>query len=253
MFWKVNESMWLTLCFFAGKVRSAYREFKSQTRSFLLTGVNVLLHGFKKCDETKQTEGWRRRSQLCVRLRQRVETAVRRSRQESDSLSHTDTLRWGRRRRKQEGVASEQTALLHWAPQMLAGCQSVCHSKLVNPSLFFCRPSRTLSGGWWRGGSSPRRGLGFSFPDNRMHLVVEPIQEAMMKMLPYFVENAVLTQSEINRMWVQFSSEIETKWDFRSSTSLWFWVFVLLFERFETNSLYILVQCRCLAVSCRCR
>ncbi|XP_018524385.1 protein phosphatase Slingshot homolog 1 isoform X1 [Lates calcarifer] len=33
-----------------------------------------------------------------------------------------------------------------------------------------------------------------------MHLVVEPIQEAMMKILPYFVENAVLTQSEINRI-----------------------------------------------------
>ncbi|KAM8885236.1 protein phosphatase Slingshot homolog 1 isoform 2-T2 [Spinachia spinachia] len=33
-----------------------------------------------------------------------------------------------------------------------------------------------------------------------MHLVVEPIQEAVMKMLPYFVENAVLTQSEINRI-----------------------------------------------------
>ncbi|KAM3611713.1 uncharacterized protein V6R79_023087 [Siganus canaliculatus] len=33
-----------------------------------------------------------------------------------------------------------------------------------------------------------------------MHLVVEPIQEVMMKMLPYFVENAVLTQSEINRI-----------------------------------------------------
>uniref|UniRef100_A0A3P9IU71 Protein phosphatase Slingshot homolog 1 n=1 Tax=Oryzias latipes TaxID=8090 RepID=A0A3P9IU71_ORYLA len=33
-----------------------------------------------------------------------------------------------------------------------------------------------------------------------MHLVVGPIQEAMMKMLPYFVENAVLTQSEINRI-----------------------------------------------------
>lgn len=35
---------------------------------------------------------------------------------------------------------------------------------------------------------------------NRMHLVVEPVQEVMMKILPYFVENAVLTQSEINRM-----------------------------------------------------
>ncbi|XP_068167671.1 protein phosphatase Slingshot homolog 1 isoform X2 [Antennarius striatus] len=33
-----------------------------------------------------------------------------------------------------------------------------------------------------------------------MHLVVEPIPEAMMKLLPYFVENAVLTQSEINRI-----------------------------------------------------
>ncbi|CAJ1068290.1 protein phosphatase Slingshot homolog 1 isoform X2 [Xyrichtys novacula] len=33
-----------------------------------------------------------------------------------------------------------------------------------------------------------------------MHLVLEPIQEAMMKMIPYFVENAVLTQSEINRI-----------------------------------------------------
>ncbi|XP_029018060.1 protein phosphatase Slingshot homolog 1 isoform X2 [Betta splendens] len=33
-----------------------------------------------------------------------------------------------------------------------------------------------------------------------MHLVVEPIQEAVMKILPYFVENAVLTQSEINRI-----------------------------------------------------
>ncbi|XP_070820584.1 protein phosphatase Slingshot homolog 1 isoform X2 [Chaetodon trifascialis] len=33
-----------------------------------------------------------------------------------------------------------------------------------------------------------------------MHLVAEPIQEAVMKMLPYFVENAVLTQSEINRI-----------------------------------------------------
>ncbi|XP_017269302.1 protein phosphatase Slingshot homolog 1 isoform X1 [Kryptolebias marmoratus] len=33
-----------------------------------------------------------------------------------------------------------------------------------------------------------------------MHLVVEPIQEAVMKMLPYFVENAVLTQREINRI-----------------------------------------------------
>ncbi|XP_041854926.1 protein phosphatase Slingshot homolog 1 isoform X2 [Melanotaenia boesemani] len=33
-----------------------------------------------------------------------------------------------------------------------------------------------------------------------MHLVVEPIQEAVMKMIPYFVENAVLTQSEINRI-----------------------------------------------------
>lgn len=35
---------------------------------------------------------------------------------------------------------------------------------------------------------------------NRMYLVVEAIEEAMMKMLPYFVKNAVLTQSEINRM-----------------------------------------------------
>uniref|UniRef100_A0A1A7WJA2 Protein phosphatase Slingshot homolog 1 n=1 Tax=Iconisemion striatum TaxID=60296 RepID=A0A1A7WJA2_9TELE len=33
-----------------------------------------------------------------------------------------------------------------------------------------------------------------------MHLVVGPIQEAVMKMVPYFVENAVLTQSEINRI-----------------------------------------------------
>ncbi|XP_041792701.1 protein phosphatase Slingshot homolog 1 isoform X2 [Chelmon rostratus] len=33
-----------------------------------------------------------------------------------------------------------------------------------------------------------------------MHLVAEPIQEAVMKMLPYFVENAVLTQTEINRI-----------------------------------------------------
>ncbi|XP_012719015.2 protein phosphatase Slingshot homolog 1 isoform X2 [Fundulus heteroclitus] len=33
-----------------------------------------------------------------------------------------------------------------------------------------------------------------------MHLVVEPFQEAAMKMLPYFVENAVLTQNEINRI-----------------------------------------------------
>ncbi|XP_015240544.1 PREDICTED: protein phosphatase Slingshot homolog 1 isoform X2 [Cyprinodon variegatus] len=33
-----------------------------------------------------------------------------------------------------------------------------------------------------------------------MHLVVEPFQEAVMKMLPYFVENAVLTQNEINRI-----------------------------------------------------
>ncbi|XP_041642611.1 protein phosphatase Slingshot homolog 1 isoform X2 [Cheilinus undulatus] len=33
-----------------------------------------------------------------------------------------------------------------------------------------------------------------------MHLVLEPIQEAMMKMIPYFAENAVLTQSEINRI-----------------------------------------------------
>ncbi|KAM9743796.1 protein phosphatase Slingshot homolog 1 isoform 2-T2 [Menidia menidia] len=33
-----------------------------------------------------------------------------------------------------------------------------------------------------------------------MHLVVEPIQEAVMKMIPYFVENAVLTQKEINRI-----------------------------------------------------
>nr|XP_043881519.1 protein phosphatase Slingshot homolog 1 isoform X2 [Solea senegalensis] len=33
-----------------------------------------------------------------------------------------------------------------------------------------------------------------------MHLVVEPIKEAVMKMLPYFVENAVLTQSQINRI-----------------------------------------------------
>lgn len=72
-------------------------------------------------------DGWDKHS--CVCLRQRVETAVRPSRQESDSLSHTETLRWGRRRRKQEGVASEQTALLHWAAQMSTGCQSVCHSK----------------------------------------------------------------------------------------------------------------------------
>lgn len=42
-------------------------------------------------------------------------------------------------------------------------------------------------------------GLGF-IQVNTMHLVVDPLQEAMMKMLPYFVENAVLTQSEINRM-----------------------------------------------------
>ncbi|XP_029998481.1 protein phosphatase Slingshot homolog 1 isoform X2 [Sphaeramia orbicularis] len=33
-----------------------------------------------------------------------------------------------------------------------------------------------------------------------MHLVVEPVQEVMMKILPYFVENAVLTQSDINRI-----------------------------------------------------
>ncbi|KAK1892026.1 Protein phosphatase Slingshot like 1 [Dissostichus eleginoides] len=33
-----------------------------------------------------------------------------------------------------------------------------------------------------------------------MHLKVEHMHEAVMKMLPYFVENAVLTQSEINRI-----------------------------------------------------
>ncbi|XP_029915483.1 protein phosphatase Slingshot homolog 1 isoform X2 [Myripristis murdjan] len=33
-----------------------------------------------------------------------------------------------------------------------------------------------------------------------MHLVPESIEEAVMKMLPYFVENAVLTQSEIHRI-----------------------------------------------------
>ncbi|PWA19554.1 hypothetical protein CCH79_00007005 [Gambusia affinis] len=40
-----------------------------------------------------------------------------------------------------------------------------------------------------------------------MHLVVEPFQEAVMKMLPYFVENAVLTQNEINRICI-FSPSI---------------------------------------------
>ncbi|XP_072288638.1 protein phosphatase Slingshot homolog 1 isoform X2 [Eucyclogobius newberryi] len=33
-----------------------------------------------------------------------------------------------------------------------------------------------------------------------MHLVVEPIQRGIMKMLPYFVENAVLTQREIHHI-----------------------------------------------------
>ncbi|KAM9393679.1 protein phosphatase Slingshot homolog 1 isoform 2-T2 [Pholidichthys leucotaenia] len=33
-----------------------------------------------------------------------------------------------------------------------------------------------------------------------MYLVLEPVKEVVMKMLPYFVKNAVLTQSEINRI-----------------------------------------------------
>lgn len=41
-------------------------------------------------------------------------------------------------------------------------------------------------------------------PCNRMHLVVEPIKQAVMKMLPVFMDKAGLTQHEINHMWVQF-------------------------------------------------
>lgn len=37
-------------------------------------------------------------------------------------------------------------------------------------------------------------------PRNRMHLVVEPIEEAVMKMLPVFMDKAGLTQREINHM-----------------------------------------------------
>lgn len=37
-------------------------------------------------------------------------------------------------------------------------------------------------------------------PRNRMHLVVEPIEEAMMKMLPVCMDKAGLTQREINHM-----------------------------------------------------
>lgn len=33
-----------------------------------------------------------------------------------------------------------------------------------------------------------------------MHLVVEPIEEAVMKMLPVFMDTAGLTQPEINHM-----------------------------------------------------
>lgn len=103
-----------------------------------------------------------------------------------------------------EGVASEQTTLLHfWETQMSADdiSRTVIYKrqdKTLNWSSFVWY-LLTVSGGWWRGVSSSQRGLGFG-PVNRMHLVVEPIQEAVMKMLPYFVENAVLTQSEINRM-----------------------------------------------------
>lgn len=48
-------------------------------------------------------------------------------------------------------------------------------------------------------------------PRNRMHLVVEPIEEAMMKMLPVCMDKAGLTQREINHMWVQLWSQIELK------------------------------------------
>lgn len=48
-------------------------------------------------------------------------------------------------------------------------------------------------------------------PRSRMHLVVEPIEEAMMKMLPVCMDKAGLTQREINHMWVQLWSQIELK------------------------------------------
>lgn len=87
--------------------------------------IIISLHCCECVTESALVKSGTKPKQTCVSLRQRVETAVRPSRQESDSHTHSERLRWGRR--KHEGVASERTALLYWVAHMSADCHSVYH------------------------------------------------------------------------------------------------------------------------------
>lgn len=148
-----------------------------------------------------------------------LQTADCPSRQESISHLRTRGRESGRRGRR-EGVVSEQTELLNCAAQMKAAGHCVCHSECSDLSSSFSSLHWWWGGGWLRTGSAR-----VPAPCNRMHLVVEPFEEAVMKMLPVFMDKAGLTQREINHMWVQFifwnpvgARPSWTNWRWRDST-----------------------------------
>lgn len=149
----------------------------------------------KVCDRDRTD--WETRETGCVSLRQRVEAALCPCRKKADL--HKETLTWGRRRRWNggSGIWTGGTSLLSSADEYRLSVSLSLKSAVATILLLLY--SFAVSGGWPRGVTSCRRRVCL-VRVNRMYLVVEAIEEAMMKMLPYFVKNAVLTQSEINRM-----------------------------------------------------
>lgn len=173
--------------------------------SFLWMWAFHLDYCQKSVTHTKRTE----ETNVC--LRQRVWTAECPFRQGPALLSHTETAEgggskervWHPNRRHLTKQCSADECRRSLSLSLKSSEQRAEHAILL--LLGF-----TVSGGWRREGSLWQRDATVPILHSRMHLVLESIfiqfyrQEAAIKMLPYFVENTVLTQSEINRMWVDF-------------------------------------------------
>ncbi len=114
-------------------------------------------------------------------------------------------------RHRERGRASVETGSLthsQRASDWGRGCR--CAPPLLCVLFFsLCRKQLVI----WEKRAAADRGEGeFPVASSRMHLVVDSCQDAVLKMLPYFVDNAFVTQRQIYHMWVNRSLKWNRRW-----------------------------------------
>lgn len=112
---------------------------------------------------------------------------------------------------RERGCASVETGSLthsQRASDRGRGCR--CAPPLLCVLFFsLCRKQLEI----WAKRAAAVRGEGdFPAASSRMHLVVDSCQEVVLKMLPYFVDNAFVTQRQIYHMWVNRSLKWNRRW-----------------------------------------